>query len=329
MSMALTENVKTELATVVETTPSARIAELASMIRLAGQLLYVDKQPYLEVELDHPQVARRMVSELGALFNAHCDVNTVGSARNSGRSQTRYIIRIVHNCVDLLRRLGLLDPHKNIVRGLPPAVVSGSKADAIAAWRGAFMAHGTLSEPGRSNALELTAPAPEAALALVGAARRFGVTVKSKEIRSADRVIAREGEAIGILLDTIGAVNVAKEWEAERSHREVRASANRLANFDDANLRRSAQAAVSAAAKAERALEILGDDVPDHLLAAGQLRIQHRQSSLEELGQLAKPSLTKDAIAGRIRRLLSMADRKAAQLGIPGTSSVVADDYLS
>ena len=47
--------------------------------------------------------------------------------------------------------------------------------------------------------------------------------------------------------------------------REVRATANRLANFDDANLRRSARAAVAAGARVERALEILGDDVPDHL----------------------------------------------------------------
>ncbi len=44
--------------------------------------------------------------------------------------------------------------------------------------------------------------------------------------------------------------------------REVRATANRLANFDDANLRRSARAAVAAGARVERALEILGDDAP-------------------------------------------------------------------
>ena len=44
--------------------------------------------------------------------------------------------------------------------------------------------------------------------------------------------------------------------------REVRATANRFANFDDANLRRSARAAVAASARVERALTILGDDAP-------------------------------------------------------------------
>ena len=36
-------------------------------------------------------------------------------------------------------------------------------------------------------------------------------------------------------------------------------------------------------------LEILGDDVPDHLRAAGLLRIENKQASLEELGQMHEP----------------------------------------
>jgi DNA-binding protein WhiA len=60
--------------------------------------------------------------------------------------------------------------------------------------------------------------------------------------------------------------------------REVRATANRLANFDDANLRRSARAAVAAAARVQRAMEILGPQIPDHLKEAGELRISHGQA---------------------------------------------------
>ena len=110
--------------------------------------------------------------------------------------------------------------------------------------------------------------------------------------------------------------------------REVRASANRLANFDDANLRRSARAAVAAGARVERALEILGDDVPEHLRAAGVLRVENKQASLEELGQLHDPPLTKDAVAGRIRRLLATADKRAAELGIAGTEANLSADLL-
>jgi DNA-binding protein WhiA len=111
--------------------------------------------------------------------------------------------------------------------------------------------------------------------------------------------------------------------------REVRATANRLANFDDANLRRSARAAVAAGARVARALEILGDDAPEHLVSAGRLRLEHKQASLEELGQLAEPPLTKDAIAGRIRRLLAMADKRAQDQGIAGTDANLTADMLA
>jgi hypothetical protein len=118
-------------------------------------------------------------------------------------------------------------------------------------------------------------------------------------------------------------------WEERRMRREVRATANRLANFDDANLRRSARAAVAAGARVARALDILGEDVPEHLQLAGTLRVEHKQASLEELGQLHDPPLTKDAIAGRIRRLLAMADRRAAELGLPDTEASLTPEMLS
>jgi cell division protein WhiA len=174
----------------------------------------------------------------------------------------------------------------------------------------------------------VTCPGPEAALALVGAARRLGIPAKAREVRNVDRVVVRDGDAIAALLTRLGAHESLLVWEERRMRREVRASANRLANFDDANLRRSARAAVAAGARVERALEILGDDVPDHLRAAGLLRIENKQASLEELGQMHEPPLTKDAVAGRIRRLLATADKRAAELGVPNTEASLSAEML-
>jgi DNA-binding protein WhiA len=141
--------------------------------------------------------------------------------------------------------------------------------------------------------------------------------------------VVRDGDAISALLTRLGAHDSVLAWEERRMRREVRATANRLANFDDANLRRSARAAVAAGARVERALEILGTEAPEHLTVAGRLRIEHRQASLEELGQLASPPLTKDAIAGRIRRLLAMADKKARDLGVPDTESSLTPEMMT
>jgi DNA-binding protein WhiA len=172
--------------------------------------------------------------------------------------------------------------------------------------------------------LEVSCPGPEAALALVGAARRLGIASKAREVRGIDRVVIRDGDAISAMLTKMGAHESVMAWEERRMRREVRATANRLANFDDANLRRSARAAVAAGARVERALLILGDTVPDHLAVAGKLRLEHKQASLEELGALADPPMTKDAIAGRIRRLLALADKRALELGIPNTEDGIS-----
>jgi DNA-binding protein WhiA len=324
--MAMTAAVKDELSRLEITKIGPRRAEVASMLRFAGGLHIVGGRVVVEAELDTGSVARRLRKEIHELYGHHSDVHVLSS---SGlRKGTRYVVRVVKDGEGLARQTGLIDQRGRPVRGLPAAVVSGGVADAEAAWRGAFLAHGSLTEPGRSSALEVTCPGPEAALALVGAARRLGIQAKSREVRGADRVVVRDGDAIGALLTRLGAHASVLAWEERRMRREVRATANRLANFDDANLRRSARAAVAAAARVERAMEILSDSAPDHLLTAGKLRLANRQASLEELGQLSDPPMTKDAVAGRIRRLLAMADKKAKEQGIPDTESAVTADML-
>ena len=324
--MAMTAEVKDELSRLMVNSVSARKAEVSALLRFAGGLHIVAGRVIVEAEVDLGIIARRLRKDIFDLYGYNAIVHVLSASGIC--KDTRYVVRVAKDGEALARQTGLLDLRGRPVRGLPVHVVGGSVADVEAAWRGAFLAHGSLTEPGRSSALEVSCPGPEAALALVGAARRLGISAKAREVRGADRVVVRDGEAIGALLTRMGAQDTRLTWEERRMRREVRATANRLANFDDANLRRSARAAVAAAARVERALEILGGTVPDHLAAAGKLRVEHRQASLEELGRLADPPMTKDAVAGQIRRLLSMADRKAKQEGIPDTESAVTPDLL-
>lgn len=324
--MAMTSAVKDELSRLPVTKTCCRRSEVSSLLRFAGGLHIVAGRVVVEAELDTGSTARRLRKEIHELFGQHSDVHVITAG--GLRKGTRYVVRVVRDGENLARQTGLLDQRGRPVRGLPAHVVSGGACDAESAWRGAFLAHGSLTEPGRSSAMEVTCPGPEAALALVGAARRLGVQAKSREVRGADRVVVRDGDAIGALLTKLGAHSSVLAWEERRMRREVRATANRLANFDDANLRRSARAAVAAAARVERALNLLGPSAPEHLLTAGQLRLSHRQASLEELGQLADPPMTKDAVAGRIRRLLAMADKRARELGMPDTESAVTTEML-
>jgi cell division protein WhiA len=325
--MAMTAAVKDELSRLVVTKTCCRRSEVSTLLRFAGGLHIIGGRVVVEAELDTGSVARRLRRDISEVYGYVSDVRVL--AGGGIRKGSRYVVRVSNDGEGLARQTGLLDVRGRPVRGLPPQVVSGGTCDAEAAWRGAFLAHGSLTEPGRSSALEVTCPGPESALALVGAARRLSIAAKAREVRGVDRVVVRDGDAIGALLTRLGAHESVLAWEERRMRREVRATANRLANFDDANLRRSARAAVAAGARVERALEILADDAPDHLLQAGRLRLEHKQASLEELGALSDPVMTKDAVAGRIRRLLAMADKRAADQGIPDTESAVTPEMLA
>ncbi|UNK72168.1 DNA-binding protein WhiA [Microbacterium sp. H1-D42] len=324
--MALTTDVKAELVSVRNAPPTVRVAEVTTILRFAGGLHSIAGRVAVEAEVDAETLAKRVSRDLAEIYGVRPEIAQVKSSTaqvGNASDGARWAVRVIAAGETLARQTGLLDARRRPVRGLPNRLTTGSPEELAGIWRGAFLAAGSLSEPGRSAMLEVSCPSGEAAMALVGAAHRLGVTAKAREVRGLPRVVVREGEAIQKILTVMGARRTAVAWEEMRQRREVRAGVNRLVNFDDANLRRSAQAAVAACARVERALEILGDEVPEHLRTAGSLRLAHRDASLDELGHHAEPPLTKDAVAGRIRRLLAMADKRAQQDGIPGTEAAV------
>ena len=301
--MGLTENVKQELITVGAGKTSVRTAELATVLRFAGGLHTISGRIAVEAELDSQELATRVRKDLAEIYGVRSEGRL--SPNSGGKNAPTYLVRVLDG-ETLARQTGLLDARRRPIRGLPNKLTTGNLEDLSAIWRGAFLAAGSLTDPGRSAALEIVCPTNEAAMALVGAANRLQFAAKAREVRGVHRVVIREDEAISAVLTIMGATETVKNWEDLRH--------------------RCAQAAVAACARVERALELLGDDIPEHLKYAGELRLNFRDASLDELGHHADPPMTKDAVAGRIRRLLAMADKRAQDLGVPGTESAVPDD---
>ena len=310
--MALVDEVKSELAAIDDELPAAKKAQAAAMIRFGGGLHLIQRHIVVESQFDSLDASQWLQRTIQEVYGHEADLIKVARKTPTGTVE-RYSVRVLKAGGALALQSGLLDRRKRPVRGLPAEIVSGNIAQIKAAWRGAFLAHGELSDPGKASYLEIVCPGSEAALALVGAARRLGITAKARQVRSSERVTLRDPDVIERMLTLMGATRTAREWSGKRNDGEFRGKANRLANFDDANMRRSAKAAVEASEKVQKAFKILGDDVPENLRAAGQLRLDHRDASLEELGRLADPPVTKDAIAGRIRRLLQLANKVEKQ----------------
>ena len=223
-----------------------------------------------------------------------------GTAGRTGR----YTVR-VESGGSLALATGLIDERGRPVSGLPTLVVGGSPGEIAAAWRGAFLAGGTLTGAGRSAVLEVRCPSTETAYALASCARRLGVVPVVREFHGIDRVVIRDSDNIATLLGRMGAANSLVEWQ----RRVARQHLQRWASLDEANARRMTAAAAVTCEKVQHALAVLGNSVPRHLADTAALRVRHRQASLEELGRFSEPPLTKDAVAGRLRRLLALAEK--------------------
>lgn len=313
MSRTLTAEVNDELIRVPNRHDGCRRTQLATMLRMSAEMRMRGGLT-LAVEVASAATARYLRREIAELYGISAAATVLGRGR--------YEVRVAQGAAELAIETGLIDSRGNEALGLPIAVVGGTLSEVAAAWRGAFLMAGSLNGPGRDAALTVSCPSPETAHALVSLARRLGVLALVRESRERDHVLVRDADSIVTLLLKMGLNEAVLEWQ----RRGVR---QQNTNLSCANATRTAEAATETCTKVERAMALLGDSAPENLAETGKLRLAHRNASLEELGRYANPPMTKDSVAGRLRRLLEMADKVAAEAGAPEPTTVSVANLVS
>jgi cell division protein WhiA len=304
-----TVQVKEELAALRPRAPAERLALLAGLLRFAATLHLggtVGPRLTLVLASESGGVARCAFWLLQAGYGVRADVRVRGRGALSPRQ--RYELVLAERVERVLTDAGLLDGGRRLSYRLPGGLVRGREAAACFA-RGAFLGRGSVSAPTGAPHLEVGAPEEHSARALAAALTRLGLPARaSTRGEEQYRVVVKGGEAIGRALLTLGAQSAYLAWEDGRIRREVRGGAVRLANADQANLRRSVTAAMAQAAAVERAVARLGwEGLPANLTEVARLRLAHPEASLAELGALLDPPRSKGAVLARLRRLEQLA----------------------
>jgi DNA-binding protein WhiA len=312
------------------------LAEIGAALRICGTVGLRSGQTAVEADFaGYPQAAR-LRTAITTVFGYRPPLQVVlpagGRKRGKDAGAPRYLLvaGTGRDAEHLILSAGLTGPAGQPLAGMPRPVVAGRRCDCAAGWRGAFLAAGTLFSPQRARPLLTVAcPSRETALALDGTARRMGIAAHLRKYRGTCHAAVAGPDGITRLLDAIGSPGTAREWLARWEACQARTAADPgavpagLGQLDGSNLTRSRQAADKSAMRARRALEILGRDTPGYLQQVAQLRIDHPYAELGRLGMMADPPLSKDTIAGRLRRLNAVADARAAELGIPGTEEAL------
>ena len=318
------KDARSELAAIAPERPCCRQAQVCTGLRFMAEA-------YTGAGTGTELIAVQAASYEPAAWLRAAIRSTFGYQMPLSVRQTQETIRYVGQFTGqqarfLARQGGLIDAAGRPIYGLAQRVIGGSACDCRAAWRAAFITSGVLSVTPRTMRLEIICPTADVALALTGAARRIHIKdVAVRTFHGIVRVSIRNPDSIQAILVQMGAVEGAQAWEDFlQTYHAALATRAAAAGNPDANAARSATASMLMITRAVRALEILGPEAPADLRRIAELRIQHPSLTLTALGQLADPVMSKNAMNGRLRRLVELAEATAARRGIPGPAAVLA-----
>jgi DNA-binding protein WhiA len=302
------EDVREELAQIAPLRACDRLAELSALFHSAGSLHLRGRGDWaLHLDLGSGAAARRAFALLRD-EGIRSEIRTY--RRRAFDRSTRYQLHVAggEHTLRVLVAAGVLDRrHGPLER--PPLRVVARSCCRRAYLRGAFLGGGSFSGP-RSPHLELRAASAEAASLLVDVGSRSGVRLGLVDREKHAAAYAKGWEAIESLLALAGAAETVLALEERAVLASTRASANRLANADHANLVRTSRAA-RPQLEAARRLRAEGrlERLPQSLREAAELRLRNPGDSLRELGSRASPPASKAAMHRRFLRLEELASR--------------------
>ena len=262
----------------------ARRAELATLVQMSGGLrATTGGELTCDINVDSCFSAQRVHAHIDALGRGGVQASTF---TRDERAATRWVIGVVGGGAVLARACGLLTRSGQLVRGLPPPAVGGGPVAAAGIWRAALLSTTRVRTHTRQGrVLVVDCPNLLLAVALTGAAHRLGVHAAStRMVRGQHGALIPTTHNIIALLHSLGLDESGHRWE--------RTLATLPRPRTATNQARTITAGAATAARAQRALDILGEHVcPDHREIA-ERRIADPTAPLAQLGQQGTVTLS-------------------------------------
>lgn len=282
-----------------------RRAEIAGLLRTAGAFHILGERGFgFEASSEHPGVARRIFEAVAGGLHARGEVRLIEPGR--GHPSRRYAVHADGLSLQRLVEAGILDERGAPGAGVPRRLVA-KRCCAAAYLRGAFLARGSVSDPRAGAHLEFRADSDAAAEDVRDLLAQVGVRARVRRHRGV-AVYVKGNEAVGTALAALGAHEAYLAWEEGAIWKTVHVEAARMANADAGNAKRQARAVAQHlraidAIESTRGLEAM----PVALAEVARVRREHPEATLEELGTLCRPPVSKAAVADRLRRLVRLA----------------------
>jgi len=322
--MSFSGEVKNELAHLLPGKACCARAEAAGLFRAAGSIRRVGGArgglAGLRMETGNPAVARHIKQLFAQLadFPLQTAVDDTKGARG-GLFRKRYILSAPasNRATALLEEIGILDLSDGIVawNGRTPPALLESKCCRKAYLRGLFLGAGHVVDPERGYHLEFALEDPFLAADTRRVLNSFrDIHARVTRRRGKPVVYLKSSEQIKDMLGILGADRHLLAYEDVRMIREMKETANRISNCDNANVDRALRAGESQVDFITALLRGGGgfpETLPPKLREAAEARLSNPEASLTEIGAMLRPPVTKSAVAARFARLERIAGGNA------------------
>ncbi len=312
--MSFSSDTKAELIRLPFERDCCILTELSALTQTTGSLsFHGGGRISVSWQVENAALARRIFRMLKDGLGFAPSLHFVQVARLGGR-RTCVLTVEEAEAPRLLTLLRMMEPDENgspvLKRTLPrPQVTRACCRRAYL--RGAFLGAGAISNPDKCYRLEITARDE----ALCGLAEkqfaRCGIAADHYIRRGIPVISLTDAQSIADALTVMGATQSLMKLENIRITRQMRGAANRAANCDEHNTERQ----LTAAQQQVEAIKLLAIHrglftLPPALREIAELRLEHPDASLEELGQFRDPPLSKSGVSGRMRRLMREAEEE-------------------
>ena len=173
----------------------------------------------------------------------------------------------------------------------------------------AFIIKGSINDPQRGYNLEIATNSIEESILIKESMDIFELNPKINDKKDIKVVYLKDSDKISDFLAIIGANKSLFELEDVRAMKSIRNNINRQTNFDKANIDRTVNASLKQV-DAIKAIFNSGklDNLSADMKELAGLRLENPYTSIEELGQMLEPPMSKSKVNYRLQKFIKMAE---------------------
>lgn len=308
--MSFSSDTKNELVKIKNAALSASISELMGAVAFGGRLKREKNGFFLQTVTENPKVARRIYQLLKECTGVSSKIKINKTAKNNVYYQ---VYTENEDVIKVLMGLGFISKPSDInffssFRINTDYLDKPMKKRAFL--RGAFLSCGAVMTPEKKYHMEFATSSYGLHNDLFVVMKGLGLKPKIVVRKNNFVIYYKSSNEIADILTMLGAYSVLMEFHNTKIIKEIRNNVNRTVNCEAANMQKMVDASLEQVRAIEKLVKHnLFDTLPENLKEVARLRLEFREHSLKELGEMLDPPLGKSGVNHRLRKIQEIADK--------------------